>query len=350
MPARMADPVLVGDEDLPLVAPDPDPWAATQSRRPSFWVLRRLLWGALTVLVVSLIVFVVTQALPSDPAHQILGKDATPASVAALRDQLHLNRPLVTQYVDWLGNIGSGNFGTSLAAQIPVSRLIGPRIGNSFLLVLLSAIVAIPLAVILGALSAFRRDGLLDRVLLGISLGFTAVPEFVVGLLLVMVFSTSVLTILPAVAALPSGSAPLDQPDVLILPVTTLTLAIWPYLYRLVRASMIDVLDSDYVQQAELKGMPQRIVVLRHALPNALVPTIQASGFTFAYLLGGVVVVEYIFAYPGLGSALLDAVNTRDLPVIQAIIMVFATSYVLYNIFADVLTVYVSPRLRTGGR
>lgn len=326
--------------------------AGTVRRRGGlgWWIVRRLAAGVVVVLLVSVVVFAATQALPADPAEAILGRGATPDRIAALRAELGLERGLVQQYLDWIGGLLGADLGRSLAANVPVGELIGDRLVNSLVLLGLAGMISLPLAVLLGALSAVRRDGIADRLGLGVSLVLTAVPDFVIGMTLVMVFATSVLTILPAVALIPAGSSPLAHPDTLVLPVATLVLAVVPYLYRLVRASMIDVLESDYAQMARMKGMPRGVVMRRHALPNALVPTIQASALVLGYLLSGTILVEYVFRYPGLGSALADAISSRDLPVIQAITLIYAVAVVAFNLLADVLTVLVTPKLRTAGR
>lgn len=311
------------------------------------WILRRLAFGLVVLFVVSVVVFAATQALPNDPARAILGRDATPETLAALRDQLGLDRSLFAQYTDWLGGILTGDFGTSLATQQPVSDLLGPRLYNSLTLVLIAAVIAIPLALFLGAVTATRRDGLLDRAVLLISLVVTALPEFVIGMLLVIVFSTTLFTFLPAIAAIPPGASPLEYPSEIVLPVAALVLAVLPYLYRLVRGSMIDALESEYVAMARLKGMPERIVTRRHVLPNALIPVIQGSALMMVWMLSGIVVIEFLFRFPGLGSLLTDAITNRDMPLIQAIVLTFAAAVVLFNLLADILTVYVTPKLRT---
>jgi peptide/nickel transport system permease protein len=316
------------------------------------WILRRLAFGLVVLFVVSIVVFAATQALPNDPARAILGRDATPETLAALRDQLGLDRSLLTQYTDWLGGILTGDLGTSLATQQPVSDLLGPRLYNSLALVLVAAVIAIPLSLFLGAITATRRDGMLDRFVLLVSLGVTALPEFVIGMLLVIVFATTVFTFLPAIAAIPPGASPFAYPSEIALPVAALVLAVLPYLYRLVRGSMIDALESEYVAMARLKGMPERIVTRRHVLPNALIPVIQGSALMMVWMLSGIVVIEFLFRFPGLGSLLTDAITNRDMPLIQAIVLTFATAVVLFNLLADILTVFVTPKLRTsaGGR
>ena len=313
------------------------------------WIARRLLLGVFVVLAASVVIFAATTALPTDPAQAILGKNATPEAVAQLRTALGLDEPVVEQYLSWLGGVLTGDFGTSLASQAPVADQLAPAFENSLVLLAVTALIAIPLSVLLGAVTALRRDGWLDRTTLLGSLALTAMPEFVVGMLLVILLGTVVWPVLPAVALIPPGESPLAHPAELALPVLTLVLAVVPYLYRLVRGTMIDVLNSEYVTMARLKGMPPRVVLLRHALPNALIPVTQASAVILAYLLGGIVVVEYVFRYPGLGTLLTEAIGNRDIPVIEAASIVLAAGVVLFNLAADVLTVALTPKLRTGG-
>jgi peptide/nickel transport system permease protein len=312
------------------------------------WLARRLALGIVILFAVSVLVFVATEALPSDPARAILGRTATPQSVAVLRHQLGLDRSLIGQYTSWLSGIVTGDFGTSLASRGLVSALISSRIVNSLTLLVLVSIIALPLSFLIGTVTAVRR-GPFDRIMLLVAVALSAMPDFVIGITLVIVFATTVFQFFPAVALVPPGTSPLDHPTELILPVMTLVLLNVPYLHRLVRASMIDVLGSEYVAMARLKGMPPRIVVVRHALRNALLPAVQGSGLVLGWLLGSVVVVENVFQYPGLGSALTDAVHNRDLPVIQAVVFVFAIGVVLFNLTADALTIYLTPKLRTGG-
>jgi peptide/nickel transport system permease protein len=311
------------------------------------WLLRRLLLGVVILLAVSVVVFVATEALPSNPARAILGHSATPQAVAALTHQLGLDRPVVTQYLSWLGGVLHGDFGTSLATRSSVGSLIGTRIFNSLTLLVFAGVIVLPLSFLLGAVSATRR-GRLDHSMWMVAVILSAMPDFVVAITLVLVFAVTVFHFFPAVALVPPGASPLDNPTQLILPVASLVLLNVPYLYRLVRASMIDVLGSEYVAMARLKGLPPRIVVVRHALRNAMLPAIQGSGLVLGWLFGNVVVIETVFQYPGLGSALTSAVSNRDLPVIQGIVFVFAIGIVLFNVTADALTVYLTPKLRTG--
>jgi peptide/nickel transport system permease protein len=292
-------------------------------------------------------VFAATQALPGDPAQAILGRSATPASLAALRRQLHLDQSVLQQYWAWVTGLLRGNLGTSLAAQEPVTTLLGPKLVNSGALVLVSAVASIPLSILLGCWAALRREKIADTLSSNLLLVLAALPEFVVAVVLVILFATTVFHVLPAISAIPPGSGPWDDVSGLILPALTLVIAVAPYVARIMRASMIEVLESDYVEMARLKGLPERTVLARHALPNALGPVFQVIALNLAYLAGGIVVVEYVFNYSGIGSALQDAVVNHDLPVVQALAMLIAAVYVVLNLLADVATIMVTPRLRT---
>jgi peptide/nickel transport system permease protein len=317
---------------------------------PGF-ILRRVLLGLLTLFLVSLVVFAATQALPSDPARAILGRTATPESLATLREQLDLNHSGIYQYTHWLGGVLTGDLGKSLAGRgEPVTEVLGKRLLNSTFLVLLAAVFSVPLSIVLGVLSARRRDGPLDHSLSVGLLAIAALPEFVVGIALVVVFATSVFQWLPAVSIIPPDDPPWEHMKELVLPTLTLVLAVSPYIARIMRASMVEVLESDFVEMARLKGMPERQVLWRHAVPNAIAPAIQVIALNLAYLAGGIVVVEVVFAYPGIGSALVDAVANRDLPIVQALAILIAAAYVVFNLLADIATILVSPRLRTSLR
>jgi peptide/nickel transport system permease protein len=314
------------------------------------FITRRILLGILTLFAVAVIVFVATQALPSNAAQAILGKTATPARVHALERQLHLNESVFSQFTHWLGGILSGNLGTSAATQQPVSQLLSGRIANSAFLVLVAAIIAIPLSIAFGSWMAVKRDTAVDYVGSTVSLVFAALPEFVIGILLVLVFATSVFHVFPAVSLIPPGDHAWNHLNAVILPAATLILAVTPYISRLMRGSMVEVLESDYVTMARLKGMPERTVIFRHAVPNAIVPAIQASALQLAWMAGGIVLVEFVFSFPGIGTAFIDAVGNRDVPTVQAIALIIAGVYVVLNLAADVATILVTPRLRTAAR
>ncbi|HEX2437100.1 MAG TPA: ABC transporter permease [Methylomirabilota bacterium] len=313
-------------------------------------VLRRLGLGLLTLWLVSLVVFAAVLALPGDAATAILGKEATPDRVAALRDQLHLNDSVISQYFQWLGGLLTGDLGTSAATQEPVSDLLSARVGNSVFLVLVASLVALPLSLLIGVWTAMRRDRVADHVTSTATLVLAALPEFVIGIALILLFATSVFHVLPAVSLLPPGTHAWEDPDVVVLPAATLVLAVTPYISRIMRGSMVEVLESEYVTMARLKGLPERTVIWRHAVPNAIVPAIQVTALQLAWMAGGVVVVEFVFQYPGIGAALVDAVALRDMPVVQTVTMLAAGIYVGLNLLADIATILVTPKLRTAGR
>jgi peptide/nickel transport system permease protein len=308
---------------------------------------RRLLLGLLTLWLVSLVLFALTQALPGDAARAILGREATPERLEAVRRQLHLDQSPVRQYAHWLGGAVRGDFGVSLAARQPVSRLLGDRLVNSLVLMGIAAVASTLLGVVAGTWSAMRRDRLVDHATSIVTLVLAAVPEFVLGVVLVVLLSTSVFNLFPAVTLATQGRAVWSRPDVLVLPVLTMTLAVVPYITRMLRGSMVEVLESEYVQMARLKGMPERTVIVRHALPNALGPVAQVIALQLAWLAGGVVVIEYLFRYPGIGAALVDSVANRDVPMVQAITLLIAALYVVVNLLADMVQLLGNAKVRT---
>ena len=307
---------------------------------------RRALFGIFTLFAVSLVVFLATQVLPGNAAAAVLGRNATPASLRALEHQMHLDRSVAAQYWGWLSGLLTGHLGTSLANGQPVWALVSGRLINSGVLVLVTGVIGSLLGVALGAIAALRRDSQFDHVTSVIALAVTSLPEFVIAITLIIVFATVVSHLLPAVSLLPPGTYAWQQPELLVLPVTTLVIVIIPYIMRMMRAAMIEALESDYVEMARLKGVPEWQVVLRHALPNAIAPTIQVIGLNFLYLAGGIVVVEFIFAFPGVGQGLVSAVSDGDIPVIQFIVVVLAAFYVFMNIVTDVIAVLATPRRR----
>jgi peptide/nickel transport system permease protein len=313
-------------------------------------VVRRLALGVLTLWLVSLVVFAALLALPGDAATAILGKEATPDRVAALREQLHLNDSVISQYLHWIGGVLTGSFGTSAATQEPVSTLLSDRVGNSAFLVLVAALVAIPLSIAIGVWMAMRRDRAVDHIASTTTLVLAALPEFVIGIGLVLLFATSVFHWFPAVSLLGPGQQAWQAPKAVVLPAATLVLAVTPYISRIMRGSMVEVLESEYVTMARLKGLPERTVIWRHAVPNAIVPAIQVAALQLAWMAGGVVVVEFVFSYPGVGAALIDAVGNRDMPVVQTVTMLAAGVYVGLNLLADLATIVVTPKLRTAAR
>jgi peptide/nickel transport system permease protein len=310
------------------------------------FILRRLALGVATLIVVSIVVFALTN-LMGDPVKRILGRDALPATVSAKRAELGLNRSVFDQYGSWLKGMVTGDPGTSYTNGQPVMDIVGDRIKNSLFLMALSAAISIPLSLFLGAYTALRRDKLFDRVMSNQLLVFAAMPEFVVGSLLTVVLATNVWKVFPAVSRIRPGESPWSDLDGLVLPVLTLALAVTPHVGRTMRASMIEVLESDYVEMARLKGMPERSVLWRHAFPNAVGPTVQVIALNIAYLAGGVVIVESLFNFRGIGIALRDAIPEANAPIVQFIAMFIAAIYVVCNLTADVASILVTPRLRT---
>jgi peptide/nickel transport system permease protein len=311
------------------------------------FILRRAALGIVTLVVVSGVVFVATQYLPGDAAQAVLGRSATPERLEALRQQLNLDDPVAVQYWQWLSGVLSGDPGLSLANQKPILEQVIPRFMRSLTLLTLTALVAVPLALLAGLWAAVRKGGKADSSLTVTALALAALPEFIVAIGLIMLFSTVVFKWLPPVSMVPPGQSLLARPSILVLPVLTLTLIVFPYIFRMVRSSTIEVLESDYIEAGRLRGLSPRRLMLVHALPNAIGPAVQVIALTLAYLAGGIVVVEYVFGFPGIGQGLINAVTTRDVPVIQLTVLLLAGFYVVMNLAADVITVLVTPKLRT---
>ncbi|MGA8210661.1 MAG: ABC transporter permease [Nocardioidaceae bacterium] len=332
-------------EPLATVAP---PRGRSGAAAWALWLARRLGLAVLTLWLVSILVFVATAAL-GDPVRAILGKDyaASPDRVATLTEQLGLDDPLVTRYLSWLGGLLSGDPGVSIASQRPVGELISANVVNTLVLVLLAAVVMVPVAFGIAMLSANYRRRKGDTVIQIVLLTLAGMPEFVIGILLVALFSTTVLHLLPAVTISSPSGHPWDSPSAMVLPVATLVLAVAPYVSRIVRATLLEVLDSDYVELARLKGIPERVVMRKHALLNAIVPGVQVIALQLAWLAGGVVVVEFLFSYPGVGAQLVDSVRNHDVPMVQALSMIIAAVYVGVNLVADLLSIMLTPRART---
>ena len=310
------------------------------------WLLRRLGLAVLTLWLVSVLVFVATAAL-GDPVRAILGRDydTNVGRREQLEAQLGVGDSIVTRYFDWLGGLVTGDLGTSLANQQPVWQQISSTVVNTLVLVLLAALVMIPLAFGIAMISAHFRRKRPDTVIQTVLLALAGVPEFVTGILLVALFSTTVFKLFPAVAS-PTGR-PWDTPEGMVLPVATLVVAVTPYVSRIVRATLLEVLDSDYVELARLKGIPEPVVMRKHALLNAIVPGIQVIALQLAWLAGGVVLVETLFSYPGVGRQLVDSVRNHDVPMVQALSMIIAGVYIVVNLVADVLSILLTPRART---
>jgi peptide/nickel transport system permease protein len=312
------------------------------------WIARRLGLALLTLWLVSILVFLATAAL-GDPVRAILGRDynANPGRVAELEALLNSDASLVSRYFDWLGGLLQGDLGTSLATGLPVSDLIKNSVINSAMLVFLAAVVMIPLAFAIALISVHYRRKRPDTVIQTILLAMAGLPEFVIGVLLLALFSTTVFHIFPAVTITSPTGHPWDNWKVMVLPTLTLVLWVTPYVSRIVRSSLLEVIDSEYVELARLKGIPEKVVMRKHALLNAIVPGIQVIALQLAFLAGGVVVVETLFAYPGMGLELVDAVRNHDVQVVQALSMIIASVYVVVNLIADILSILLTPRART---
>jgi len=354
-------PTLAGPGAPPVALPEHDPKAANfcglhdvpeepaRFALPGWlpWLGGRLIAGVATIFVISLIVFVATQALPSDPARVALGPEATEESVLTLQRQLGLDRPLPVQFAAWAGKAALGDFGTSLDSGVTAGSIVSDRLANSLALMALVLLIAVSFSFLLGVSLARRRDGRFDRVAMTTLILFKALPGFTIAIGLILLFSTTVFHLLPAVSLLDPERSPFAQPIYLILPAVTLVLTLLPFLTRLIRASMIETLEAEFITAARLRGIPDRRIIWRHAVPNALIPTIQGIAMSVRMLLGGALIVEVVFSYPGIGNALNAAIEMRDIPVIQAITLTTAAGVVLTNLLADLATVLVTPRLRT---
>jgi peptide/nickel transport system permease protein len=297
---------------------------------------------------VSVVVFLGVSILPGNAAEIQLGQSATPARVAALSHEYGLDRPIYERYGEWLWGMLHGDLGRSLTSGQPVSTLIGENLRNSLVLAGFAILIVVPLAVVLGILSALWRDSWFDHSIAVTSLAFLSTPEFVAGTLLIALFATG-LGILPPVALVGSQSI-FSQLDVLVLPVLTLVLVAMGQATRMIRAAMIEVLHQDYIEAAILRGVSRRRILFRHALPNAFDSSLQVIALTVGWLVGGVVVTEALFQYPGIGSAFASAVDARDLPTVQAAAVIVTAVYVIANLLAEVTSIFLNPRLRRAHR
>lgn len=304
---------------------------------------QRLLLGLLTVFVISVVIFSATEFLPGDLARELLGKSATEETLAALRDQLGLTTPAPIRYWHWLTGALQGDFGASLATGRPIAELIGPRLGNTLFLALYAAALAVPLALLLGILAALWRNTVFDRVSNALALTWISFPEFFIAYVLILWLAQS--GYFPSMVRITDATTLPDRLYMTFLPALTLTLVVTAHMTRMTRATIINLLASPYIEMARLKGMSPLRVILWHAIPNALAPIINVVALNLAYLITGVVVVEVVFVYPGLGQLMVDAVANRDIAVVQAIALIFASAYVLLNLLADVLSTVTNPRL-----
>jgi peptide/nickel transport system permease protein len=321
--------------------------ASFRSHHPlAAYALRRLGIALLLAVLVSILVFAATQVLPGNTADAILGRTATAEQKAIYTKQLGLDKPLWQQYWSWFSGVLHGDLGHSVANQQTVSSFISSRLSNSLILAGATLLILIPGSVILGAWAGVRRGKTADHAISGISLGLIALPEFVTGTILAAVVAVS-LKLVPPTSIIPIGDSPLSQPSLLVLPVVTLCLAGCAYIVRMLRAGVIESMSSDYVQAARLNGINERRVIFHHALRNSLAPTVQVVALTVQWLIGGIVVVETVFSYPGLGAGLVGAVTGRDIPVVQSVTLILALVYIVINLIADLVVVLLVPKLRT---
>lgn len=308
-------------------------------------VVQRIALGLLLLLAVSAIIFLGVEALPGDTAQAILGQSATPQALANLRAEMGLDQPPLTRYVDWLGGIMTGDLGKSLSNKTDIAKAIGQRLGNTLFLAFWAAIISVPLAVLLGLVAARYNGRWPDKIISGVTLSTISLPEFVVGYL-VLYFLAVKWQLFPSVAMVFPGMGMMERLNAVILPVIVLVLVVLAHMMRMTRAAILNVMQSAYIETAELKGLSPMQVIWRHAFPNAIAPVVNVVMLNLAYLVVGVVVVEVVFVYPGMGQYLVDHVTKRDLPVVQAVGLIFAAVYIGLNIMADVISILANPRLR----
>ena len=308
-------------------------------------VVRRIGIGVVLLWIVSILIFAVTQVLPGDAAEIRLGQEATAETLAALRAELGLDKPWYIQYFNWIGSLIAGDLGISAAGGATIESLIANRIGNTVFMTVVVSVISIPLSVLLGILAAMYPGSYVDRTVTSVTLGLIAVPEFFIAIILILVLAVG-LGIVPAVSYLSGNESFWESLHVLALPITTLVVAVSVQMIRMTRAGILNVMSSPYVEMAILKGVPRRRIVLRHALLNAIGPIINVIALNLAYLVSGVVIVETIFSYPGLAKLMVDGVQTRDIPLVQACGMIFCCTYVVFILIADVASIVSTPRLR----
>ncbi len=307
-------------------------------------IAQRLGLGLITLWIVSMIIFLGVELLPGDLAQAILGQAATEETVAAFRRELKLDLPAYERYFDWLGGILQGDMGRSLANKRLISELIGVRLSNTIFLAIVAAVISVPLAVTLGVLAALYRNSIYDRVVNVVTLTSISFPEFFVAYILILFLAVN-LGIFPSISNVSPDTEFWDRVYRVALPALTLTLVVIAHMMRMTRAAIINLLASPYIEMANLKGMPRSRIIVKHALPNAWAPIINVIVINLAYLVVGVVVVEVVFVYPGLGQLLVDSVSKRDIPVVQASSLIFAATYILLNLTADILSILTNPRL-----
>ncbi len=308
-------------------------------------VIKRLVLGLVTIIVISVLIFVGVEALPGDLAEAILGQEATPETVAAFRKELKLDLPPHVRYFSWLKDAMQGHLGNSLANGHPVAELIGWRFSNTLFLAASAAVIAVPLAVMLGILAALYRNSLFDRIISMSTLSMISFPEFFIAYILISLLSVKIM-MFPSIASIDDQMSFGYRLYSIVLPCLTLAMVVVAHMMRQTRAAIINILASPFIEMAQLKGIKRFRLIVLHALPNALSPVINVIAVNLAYLVVGVVIVEVVFVYPGLGQLLVDSVSKRDIPVVQGSGLVFAITYVGLNLLADVFSILSNPRLR----
>jgi peptide/nickel transport system permease protein len=312
------------------------------------YILKRVGLALITLWILSMIVFWVGQQLPGDPGRTILGNLATPAGVAALDHKLGVDRSIVTQYTDWVTNLAHGDMGTSYSYQAPIRPFITTALVNSLKLALVAFFMCVPLAIAAGVIAALKSGEWIDRSISVFGLSLLGLPEFVSGVFLIMIFGIW-LNVLPVGATPPPGAGPFTQVYHLILPAIAIACVLFGYIMRMARAGTIEALNSDYTRTAVLKGLPTRTVVWRHVLRNALLPTITVVATQVGYLIGGLLVVEYLFHYNGIGSLTFKAAQAKDFPLLEATVLTIGVVYLVATLIADIAYTLLNPRLRIGG-
>ena len=308
-------------------------------------ITKRLIFGVLTMMVISLLIFIGVEALPGDLAESVLGQSATPETIQAFRIELKLDLPPHVRYFSWISAFLHGDLGNSLANGRPIVDVIGWRFVNSLFLAGVTALLAVPIAISLGLLAAIYRDSWFDKFISITTLSAISLPEFFIAYILIVLLSVQTM-LFPAICTITDQMPFLQKIHVMFLPCLTLTMVVVGHMMRMTRAAIINILSSPFIEMARLKGINRKRIILKHALPNALSPIINVVILNLAYLVVGVVVVEVVFVYPGLGQLLVDAVSKRDLPVVQASGLIFAATYVCMNLLADVLSMLSNPKLR----
>ncbi|WP_342642104.1 ABC transporter permease [Rhodoligotrophos ferricapiens] len=308
-------------------------------------IAKRLWSGAVALFILLTAIFFATSLLPGDLAEIVLGRDASQEALQNFRHGLGLDQPLYVQYWRWLTGIFSGDLGRSLASGMAIGDMLFERLGHTLFLAVYAAMIAVPLALLLGILTALYRDSLFDRLLNASTLVSISFPDFFVAYVLILIL-TIIFPVFPSIASLTPGAPLSERLYVTFLPAITLALFVMAHMMRMTRAAIIDLLSRPYIEMADLKGLRKLRIIVRHALPNAWAPIVNVIAFNLAYLVLGVVVIEVVFAYPGLGGLLVDSVARRDIPVVQAACLFFACTYLIINLVADVLAMVSNPRLR----